>query len=113
MKPLTEKQMAGADEALLHASMNQSFINYPTIINGFVARGIPAENITPRENVFTFKAWLALGRVVRKGEHGIKILTYITTERGKNKSDGTKEIKVSKRPWTSTVFHITQTDPIG
>lgn len=99
-------------EALYRARSNQSLINYPAIISGFVAKGIPADDIRPRENVFTFQAWKALGRVVRKGEHGVKVCTWIETEREKKKSDGTVEIVEGKMPWTTTVFHVSQTEPI-
>ena len=38
-------------------------------------------DILPRENVFTYHAWRALGRQVRRGEHGVKVTTWIPTER--------------------------------
>ena len=34
----------------------------------------------PYEDVFTFKRWIALGQVVRRGEKAIKIPTIIHTE---------------------------------
>lgn len=75
-----------------------------------MARGIPESQIKPRESVFTYDAWRELGRQVRKGEHGVKVLTFIETSK-ENKETG--EVEVSRRPWTSTVFHTSQTDPIG
>jgi hypothetical protein len=51
--------------------------NYPAIFEGFKAKGIPADQIQPHVNVLTFKAWRALGRVVKMGEHGVKIATLI------------------------------------
>lgn len=80
--------------------------NYPAIISGFMAKGIPAEEILPRENVFTFHAWKALGRSVKKGEHGVWVVTFIPCTR-ENRETGEKE--TYKRPWTSTVFHVSQT----
>jgi hypothetical protein len=56
-------------EALARAVSGQSFTNFPAIFAGFAAKGIPESEIKPRENVFTFNAWKALGRVVRRGEH--------------------------------------------
>ena len=46
----------------------------------FTERGWAPEDVKPRENVFTYKAWQALGRQVRKGEKGVKVCVYITTE---------------------------------
>ena len=96
-------------EALSRAIQGQSFSNFPAIFAGFAAKGIPESEIKPRENVFTFNAWKALGRYVRKGEHGVKVLTFIETSK-ENKETG--KVEASRRPWTSTVFHISQTDPV-
>src|ERR1700676_3432529 len=64
-------------EALSRAMSGQSCSNFPAIFQGFAAKGIPEAEIKPRENVFTFDAWKALGRYVRKGEHGVKVVTMI------------------------------------
>ena len=42
-----------------------------------MAKGIPEADIKPRENVFTFDAWRALGRSVKRGEHGVRVVTFI------------------------------------
>src|SRR5215472_252013 len=89
-------------ESLNRAVNGQSLANYGAIFEGFAAKGIPESEIHPRENVFTFNAWKAKGRFVKKGEHGVKVLTFIETE--------TKTGEISKRPWSSTVFHISQTE---
>lgn len=94
-------------DAVDRARNGQSMTNYPAIIQGFMDKGIPPEQIVPRENVFTYRAWKALGRQVRKGEHGVRVLTFIPTER--KKDDGS--VETGKRPWTSTVFHVSQTEP--
>ena len=96
-------------EALSRAVHGQSFGNFPAIFSGFAARGIPEPEIRPRENVFTYDAWRALGRYVRKGEHGVKVATIISCER-ENKETGEKE--TYSRPWTTTVFHVSQTEPM-
>src|SRR5580704_14753850 len=88
-------------EALTRAVSGQSLGNFPAIFQGFAAKGIPEAEIKPRENVFTFKAWKALGRVVRRGEHGVKVVTFIDCKS-----------KLIRRPWTTTVFHISQTDEL-
>lgn len=90
-------------ESLSRAVAGQSLANYPAIISGFIAKGIPEFEILPRENVFTFNAWKALGRSVKKGEHGVKVVTFIDTTK-----DGEES---SRRPWHTTVFHLSQTEP--
>ena len=99
-------------ESLKRAVSGQSFTNFPAIFQGFAARGIPESEIKPRENVFTFQAWKALGRVVRRGEHGVKITTFIESKSKQIDAD-TGEPKVIRRPWTTTVFHISQTQPLS
>jgi hypothetical protein len=96
-------------EALSRAIQGQSFSNFPAIFAGFAAKGIPESDIKPRENVFTFNAWKALGRYVRKGEHGVRVLTFIDATK-ENKETG--KVEVTRRPWSSTVFHVSQTEPI-
>lgn len=98
-------------ESLTRAVSGQSLANFPTIFQGFMARGIPESEIKPRENVFTYNAWRELGRQVRKGEHGVKVLTFIESKSKETDKD-TGEAKTYRRPWTSTVFHVSQTDPI-
>lgn len=108
---------ADAAAALERATTQASMANYPAIIAGFIAKGIPESEIKPRENVFTFKAWRALGRIVRKGEHGVKIGTMIPVGDPEETVDpNTGEVLAEAprtRPWTTTVFHISQTDPIS
>jgi len=77
-----------------------------------MARGIPESEIHPRENVFTFEAWKALGRYVRKGEHGVKVVTFIETKSREVDQDSS-EPKIIRRPWTTTVFHISQTEAMN
>jgi hypothetical protein len=58
---------------------------------------------------------------VRRGEHGVKVVTFVTSKGKEDKDgvatndlDGTDKPKAggSRRPWMATVFHISQTDPI-
>jgi len=96
--------------ALANATQNQSVANYDAIFERFMEKGIPEEDIEPRVNVFTYNAWLALGRRVKRGEHGVKITTWIGTS---FKDEETGERKPGKRrPKTTTVFHISQTEPV-
>ena len=99
--------------ALSRATGNQSVSNWPAIFAGFTAKGIPEADIRPRENVLTYWAWRALGRQVRRGEHGVKITTFVSTKarEGTGNPDATGKGRTS-RPWCATVFHVSQTDPI-
>jgi len=99
-------------QSLSRAVLGQSCSNFPAIFQGFSAKGIPESEIKPCENVFTFDAWKALGRYVRKGEHGVKVVTFVTVY-SREKDPETGEPKTSKRPWTTTVFHISQTEPVS
>ena len=98
-------------EALSRALTGQSWSNFPAIIQGFKARGISEDQILPRENVFTYQAWRALGRQVRKGEHGVKVVTFIKRDK-KTEDTETGEVKLQTYsvPRTVSVFHISQTD---
>jgi antirestriction protein ArdC len=97
-------------EALTRAVTGQSYSNYPAIIRGFAAKGIPEDAIKPRENVFTYEAWRALGRYVRTGEPGIKVATVRTFQKKvRDRDSGEERIESYSVPWTATVFHISQT----
>jgi hypothetical protein len=96
-------------EALSRAVNGLSLGNYPAIFAGFMAKGIPESEIKPRENVFTYQAWRALGRQVRRGEHGVKVVTFVEMAK---ESKETGEKQTFRRPWSTTVFHVSQTDPI-
>jgi hypothetical protein len=101
---------ADAAAALARALADKSQANYGAIVEGFADRGIPVEEIRPRENVFTYQAWQAKGRQVRRGERGVKI-TAIVEKEETNRATG----KLEKVRFTRgvTVFHETQTFPIG
>lgn len=95
-------QQAIAQQALHNATSNQSMANYQAILEGLSCMGVPVQDIKPRENVFTFHAWKALGRHVKKGEKGVKVVTWIKYT--------TKEGTEYMRPKTTYVFHISQTE---
>src|SRR5262249_46992117 len=97
-------------EALDRATTGQSLTNYPAIYQGFMAKGIAEADILPRENVFTFNAWKAKGRSVKRGEHGVRVMTFITI--GGEPDEITGEVKgAHRKPHTSVVFHVSQTEP--
>jgi hypothetical protein len=97
-------------EALDRAQNGQSFTNFPAIFDGFIAKGIPEADIKPRENVFSFAAWKALGRSVKRGEHGVRIVTFIEVDAKEDAVTGEK-LPGYRKPHTSVVFHISQTEP--
>ena len=97
------------EDALARARGSLSTMNYRTIITGFMEKGIKADDIEPRVNVLTFQAWRALGRHVRKGEHGVNVLTWIPVADKKDKITG-EIVAGGRRPKGATVFHISQTD---
>jgi hypothetical protein len=107
-------------EALSRAASGQSLANWPAILAGFTVKGIPESDIRSRENVFIYHAWRALGRQVRRGEHGVKVVTFVDTGRKEegpaDATDGDADTaptrRAGRRPWTATVFHVSQTDPI-
>lgn len=97
-------------EALHRAIGGQALTNYPAIFEGFMAKGIAESDIKPRENVFTFNAWKALGRSVKKGEHGVKVITWILAS-GKSTENETEAKSTGFRFCrTTTVFHVSQTE---
>ncbi len=101
-------------ETLERIEHGDNTANHQAIITAFADRGIPVDEIIPRENVFTYQAWLALGRQVMKrpsnippGQYGIKI-PVIREERDPQTKKVTKRIRAF-----ATVFHISQTYEIG
>ncbi|HEY2350903.1 MAG TPA: ArdC-like ssDNA-binding domain-containing protein [Candidatus Acidoferrum sp.] len=109
-KAVRSRTDAIRQEALTRAISGQTMSNYPAIFEGFIAKGIPESEILPRENVFTFDAWRALGWTVRRGEHGVKVLTFI--ERASKETEGTGERKTIRLAWSTTVFHVSQTEAL-
>jgi antirestriction protein ArdC len=101
-------QQAIATEALNRATSGNSVANYDSIFRGFMAKGIALDEIQPRENVLTFHAWKALGRVVRKGEHGVKVATFVPVK-GKAETPEVEGKPGFNMARTVTVFHISQT----
>ena len=98
-------------ESLARAQANTSLANYPTIYAEFAERGIALDDIQPRVNVLTYRAWLAVGRQVRKGEKSVKVVTWITSSKVEYDKSG-KEKAARRFPRTAAVFHISQTEPI-
>lgn len=96
-------------DALNRVMQSGSMANYGAIFAGFEAKGISADQIKPRENVFTFDAWRELGRQVKKGEHGVTVHTWVSMTK-RNEDTGVAE-PIGRKPRCSTVFHVSQTEP--
>ncbi len=78
--------------------------NEAIVIQAFVERGIPEHEIKPRENCLVVPAWNALGRKVRKGEKGVRIVTMRPVK------DEAGEDTDTMMSTTAFVFHISQTE---
>lgn len=104
----TTTSSARAVEALANARTGQSAMNYTAIFSGFLEMGIPENDIRPRENIFTFNAWRALGRTVKRGEHGVRVQTWIAFPERRDDDDNIVR-PAGKRPKMTTVFHVSQT----
>lgn len=96
-------------EALARAEDGSSERNYDAIFAGFSAMGIDEDDILPRENVLTYNAWIAKGRQVKKGSHGVKVETFIVMKKTDESAPKGEQDKVFRRPKITTVFHISQT----
>ena len=97
-------------EALSRAQSGFSMANFVPVIREFVSRGIPMAEIEPKVNVLTYHAWRALGRQVRKGEHGVKVSVCLKRE----PKEGEPDPNDGRLLFTSaTVFHVSQTDEIA
>lgn len=103
-KMRTQSSEEIAQDALSRARNGESVTNYPAIFQGFAEKGIPESEIHPRENVFTFHAWKAKGRIVKRGEHGVKIVTWINVDDPADPDGDGRRI-----PRSATVFHVSQT----
>ena len=63
----------------------------------------------PYQDWYTYKRWRAQGMQVQKGEHGVKLTTYIPVT--KETDDGKTEV-THTRPWHTSVFCRCQVKPI-
>ena len=75
-----------------------STTNAAVLLNTASAKGC---NCQPYQDWFTYNRWLAQGYQVQKGEHGIRLTTWLTTT--KKNEDG-EEVVTGTRPKGYTVF---------
>ena len=105
-----EERAARAQEALGRARRGQAMSNWPAIFAELMSRGIAESDIQPRENVLTFNAWRALGRHVRRGEKGVRVVTWVDAIAKSTDGEGNEEARPYRYCTGATVFHISQTD---
>jgi N-terminal domain of anti-restriction factor ArdC len=102
-KERTTKRVQSVAAGLPVISANGGFAQYPNPVNpvtGNAYKGAQSEFLRSPSNQFAgFQQWLSIGRVVRKGEHGIKILMPIPTPEGER-----------QRFMARVVFAVEQTD---
>lgn len=70
--------------------------------------GCPTAECQAYRDILTFKRWLRKGFVVRKGEHGTKVTTWIPVV---ETDDDGKQVVKGRRPKTVTVFCRHQVEP--
>lgn len=105
--------MTAADaSALARARNGNPCANDTRVLAAFVARGLPVKDVNPRVNVLTYRAWRALGRQVAKGEHGVRLTTWLSTPEERDKS-GKVTRRKGKRPRAAYVFHESQLMPVA
>ena len=98
----TAEREAMQMEALSRAVAGISTANYGPMILEFRNRGIL--DVIPRENVFTYHAWRAKGRQVKRGEHGVKVITFVPmTRTERDHSTGEEKEIESRRPTSATL----------
>ena len=75
-----------------------------SMTNAMILAGASAKRgceCKPYEDWFTYKRWQAQGYQVRRGEHGVRLSTFVTMT--KTDEEGNK-VAMGKRPWRSVVF---------
>lgn len=97
--------------------------NDAIVIMAFADRGLDPEDIDPRQNVLTFRAWKGAGRQVAKGAIGVPVTVWIARKNSKGAEtteetpldDSKSPVWGKKKPtggmWpkTTRLFHVSQT----
>lgn len=107
------------ENSLISASRTAPNSNDLPVIAEFGLRGIEAEDCHTfgwNQNVFTYNAWQAQDRQVRKGEKSVRCTVWIpVVVKGRPESniERLRKDHTRSRMSTACLFHITQTDQIG
>lgn len=101
----TETQQETLDRIQSGYSKNDTIV-----MMAFNAAGVPLDDIIPRQNVLTYKAWRAAGRQVAKGAKSLRVTVWIPKKDKKDPKTG-ETIRGGVYPKTCSLFHISQTVP--
>jgi hypothetical protein len=103
-------QLLGSDGWKRWVQTRQTFHNYSASNCMLIALQCHQRGIVP-EHIAGFRAWIKLGRTVRKGEQAIRILAPITLKHDETAKDtDAQQRRVFFK--TTFVFDVSQTDPI-
>lgn len=95
-------------EALRRAETGSSARNDAIVIEAFRQRGF--HGVVPRRDALTYHAWRAKDRQVRRGEKGVRIVTWVPIGKAELDPVTGQEQPRKKRPKYASVFHVSQTD---
>lgn len=87
----------------VNAQEAKSFGGY-SMTNAMILTGAAAKrgcHCKPYEDWFTYKRWQAQSYQVKRGEHGVRLSTFVTMTKI---DDNGNKVVVGKRPWKSVVF---------
>lgn len=114
-----DERQARNENSLANASRHAPNSNDIPVIMEFQTRGLSSDKVHtfgPEQNVYTYNAWQAKGRQVRKGERSVRCTVWIPVV-VKGKPDAIRESdrkdRTRSRMHNACLFHISQTDPIG
>lgn len=98
--------------ATLTADEARTFNGYSLANASLVLAAIEQRGCTcqPYEDVFTFRRWLAQGRAVRRGEHGISLPVIVERTAAEDDETGHEQSRTYRLRRTSHVFCRCQTD---
>jgi hypothetical protein len=108
-----KKSSESPQEALARIQQMEFGQNDVIVIQEFSKAGIRPEDIDPRHNVLTFRAWKAKGRRVARGAKSIAVVVWIPKSESKTEDDGKdgKKKRGGMYPKTTRLFHESQTVP--
>ena len=117
---LTPAERAASErDALERGTRSAPNSNDMVVFLSLHAKGIPygdIETFGPQQNVRTFKAWRALGRTVRRGEHGVHLTVWQPLDTKPESELTESDEKTLKRRRcrmaNAVVFHVSQTDEL-
>lgn len=103
-----EERSAIEREALQRAEQGSSSKNDAIVVEAFRKRGF--HGVVPRRDALTYHAWRAKDRQVRRGEKGVRIVTWVPIGKAELDPVTGEEKARKKRPKYASVFHVSQTD---